>query len=201
MAFFPEILRGDALCGKQSSCNRTAGNPSGFSPRSRNRGRPYKSAESEPRSVRFDSGQAPAHQTCHSTKRTHRRGCFCGVRLRRRHRHGAYQLHQKHHWCVSLCSACRKRLRRAVRLRSVRLGYRGRGAYICFCETNPPFFGLIFDAMDFARGIYGEILPNKSVGSFSKTNPPGEGKQGVFDENERIFVSLVGSFGRGNLPS
>jgi hypothetical protein len=113
-------------------------------PRSRNRGRPYKSAESEPRSVRFDSGQAPAHQTCHSTKRTHRRGCFCGVRLRRRHRHGAYQLHQKHHWCVSLCSACRKRLRRAVRLRSVRLGYRGRGGLYMFLRNEPTVFWFDF---------------------------------------------------------
>lgn len=76
-----------------------------------------------------------------------------------------------------------------------------KGAPIRFCETNPPFFGLIFDAMDFARGIYGEILPNKSVGSFSKTNPPVRGFGGVWGDLLTRLGSDLGVFcgdGRGH---
>jgi len=161
----------------------------GGAPRSRNRGRPYKSGGTGPRSLRFDPEQAPADQTCHSTKRTHRfclgkqhlsitdtmgytiKFCrktvgsfsgtnpperyFGGVRLRRRHRQGAYQLHQKHHWCISLRSACRRRQRRlagsapsdsacTATARAADATERvppntsvGRGLrYMCFCETN-----------------------------------------------------------------
>ena len=37
------------------------------------------------------------------------------LKLRRRQALGACQLHQKHHWCVSLRSACRRRQRRLPR--------------------------------------------------------------------------------------
>ena len=56
-----------------------------------------------------------------------------------------------------------------------RQGYGGRGEprNMCFCETNPPFFGRFFDVLPTARGSYGRNVAENSVGSFSKTNPPG----------------------------
>ena len=48
---------------------------------------------------------------------------------------------------------------------------RQKGAYIRFCETNPPFFDRIFDVTVDLHGCYVGMLWNISVGSFWKTNP------------------------------
>ena len=45
------------------------------------------------------------------------------------------------------------------------------GAYIRFCETNPPFFDRFFDVTGCLHGCYVGMLRNISVGSFWKTNP------------------------------
>src|ERR1035438_10083597 len=58
---------------------------------------------------------------------------------------------------------------------SITLG-RVRGPYICFCETNPPFFDRVFDVTIFTQLRCERNLRANSVGSFWKTNPPG----GVF---------------------
>ena len=62
-----------------------------------------------------------------------------------------------------------------------------RGAYICFCETNPPFLRhkflisyLLQDAYVVCRGFL-------QVGSFWKTNPPGGCFRGVFDKRMALF--------------
>ncbi len=46
---------------------------------------------------------------------------------------------------------------------------------ICFCETNPPFFEDFFDATATAEVACDRKVRRISVGSFSKTNPPGRG--------------------------
>src|ERR1039457_900325 len=45
------------------------------------------------------------------------------------------------------------------------------GAYIRFCETNPPFFDRVFDVTVCLHGCYVGMLRDISVGSFWKTNP------------------------------
>src|ERR1017187_4929 len=83
---------------------------------------------------------------------------------------------------------------------------RGTGASnMPFYQTNPPFCGWICDAMDFARGGYGEELWRISVGSFWKTNPPAGGnkvvntrfqadKAGVVWYTERPFMEWIHQF-------
>jgi len=44
---------------------------------------------------------------------------------------------------------------------------------MCFCETNPPFFDEFFFVIDYTRSICNGKRLENSVGSFSKTNPPG----------------------------
>ncbi len=58
---------------------------------------------------------------------------------------------------------------------------------MCFCETNPPFSEGFFDAIFFVRDTCRGNVPENSVGSFWKTNPPEGCKQGVFAENEPTF--------------
>src|SRR5260221_6901769 len=45
------------------------------------------------------------------------------------------------------------------------------GAYVCFCETNPPFFWRIYDVTFSIYGSCGGKAQINSVGSFWKTNP------------------------------
>jgi hypothetical protein len=45
---------------------------------------------------------------------------------------------------------------------------------MCFCETNPPFFGGISVVSGYEYISYSEKCRRNSVGSFWKTNPPGE---------------------------
>jgi len=54
---------------------------------------------------------------------------------------------------------------------------------MCFYQTNPPFFGGFFIANDYEDAACTGNRREKSVGSFSKTNPPG----GVFRGAEGIF--------------
>jgi hypothetical protein len=69
-----------------------------------------------------------------------------------------------------------------------------KGAYICFCETNPPFSGEIFDVRMAKQGSYGEKSREISVGSFSKTNPVLRGYEGGVD-------TKMGSFFCGTKPN
>ena len=48
---------------------------------------------------------------------------------------------------------------------------RTKGAYIRFCETNPPFFGEFSDVTSYPYGSCDTNCRNNSVGSFWKTNP------------------------------
>src|ERR1039458_3079501 len=47
------------------------------------------------------------------------------------------------------------------------------GAYIRYCETNPPFWKAIFYVSFVFRNTYIVCRPGLQVGSFWKTNPPG----------------------------
>jgi hypothetical protein len=51
-----------------------------------------------------------------------------------------------------------------------------RGPPICFCETNPPFFESFYNTTAYAHATCDGNERGISVGSFSKTNPPGGGK-------------------------
>jgi hypothetical protein len=198
MAFFPEILRGDALCGKQSSCNRTAGNPSGFSPRSRNRGRHYKLDRNDGRRrgrPDLEIGAGPTNRQNRnrapfgSTQDRHRRikhailpneptgegvfvgfGCVVGTDTARIS-------------CTRNITGASRFARLAANDCGVPsdsapsdLATGAEGAYICFCETNPPIFEEIYYATFSTQGCCVEKRVKNSVGSFWKTNPPG----GVF---------------------
>src|SRR5690242_18349383 len=50
--------------------------------------------------------------------------------------------------------------------------------HIRFCETNPPFFDGVYDGSANEYIGCGRNLRGKSVGSFSKTNPPVRLRQG-----------------------
>jgi hypothetical protein len=56
-----------------------------------------------------------------------------------------------------------------------------KGAPICFCETNPPFFKDFFDVTAHAHVSYDGNVRRISEGSFWKTNPP-----------ERVFWGVLG---------
>ena len=83
--------------------------------------------------------------------------------LRRQHGLGAYQLHQKHHWCVSLRSACRRRQRRlADSAPSDSATAAGTGVVqnMRFCETNPNCEGAFFDVNAFVCVVCRGTLQN-----------------------------------------
>ena len=56
------------------------------------------------------------------------------------------------------------------------------GAYIRFCETNPPFCDDVFDATATAHGSCGGNLRNIRWVRFGKTNPNVGGRRGRFIE-------------------
>jgi len=66
---------------------------------------------------------------------------------------------------------------------------------MCFCETNPPFFVHILDAMVTAQGSCGGMLRRISVGSFWKTNPPEGCFGGAKGENGPRLGKKTGCYG------
>src|ERR1039458_5050040 len=68
------------------------------------------------------------------------------------------------------------------------------GAYIRYCETNPPFWKAIFYVSFVFRNTYIVCRPGLQVGSFWKTNPPGRVFRGVFTEKWVHIGSKVGLF-------
>src|SRR6266705_228491 len=54
----------------------------------------------------------------------------------------------------------------SLRRRTLCYGGRGGPRNMCFCETNPPFFGRFFDVLPTAQGGYGGNVAENSVGSF-----------------------------------
>jgi hypothetical protein len=64
-----------------------------------------------------------------------------------------------------------------------------RGAYICFCETNPPFWRPTFFVSHLLSVIYVVCSDFLQVGSFWKTNPILGGIWGRFNRKVGSFVA------------
>ena len=54
---------------------------------------------------------------------------------------------------------------------------------MCFCETNPPFFEVIFCVSYVLEDTYVVCRARVEVGSLWKTNPPGGGFKGGLEAN------------------
>src|SRR5471030_2937975 len=71
---------------------------------------------------------------------------------------------------------------------------------MCFCETNPPFFGLILCATGWTQaGCRGKVV-EISVGSFWKTNPPERGFRGGLGYSEAFLSAGNGLQRAGRSP-
>ncbi len=58
---------------------------------------------------------------------------------------------------------------------------------IRFCETNPPFWLDFIDGSSYVYACYNRKVEIFSVGSFWKTNPPGEAFLEAFIGCEQVF--------------
>ena len=107
-------------------------------------------------------------------------------RLAKEHRRDAYSTQRRRDTGGSPLREDAVRLRQGFRRRALCYGVTRRcaqlGAYIRFCETNPPFWRTNYCVTSILKGTYVACGGFLQVGSFWKTNPPGGCFSGVFLE-------------------